>query len=399
MSSRLGSKVAFLAGSLGTLSVGSLLYLYGTDSRAAVHKYVSLPIIRKLYDGEESHELAIKLAKMGLFPVDRVKDDSVLSVKLFGKKVGNVVGLAAGFDKNAEVVDAMFNAGFGIVEVGSITPLPQEGNPRPRVFRLEEEQAVINRYGFNCKGSDFAAECLRQRFIQKDTEYKSGVRGKVLGINLGKNKISAESSNSDYVEGAIKFGDFADYLVINVSSPNTPNLRALQQKDTLRSLIHDVKKAIDHLQSKPAIVLKVAPDLNDQEIADISQVLLEEKVDGLIVSNTTVQRPGTIANQSGAKEAGGLSGSPLQELSLSALRKFYKNTSGKITIIGCGGISSGEDALDFILNGAFAIQLYTAMVYQGPGLVREIKDYLAEECNQRGVKNISELVGQNLKLK
>lgn len=274
------------------------------------------------------------------------------------------------------------------------------------MFRLEEQGAVINRYGFNSDGAELVLARIKARFnyifsssssVTSDT-LKSGVQAKLLGINVGKNKTSKAESNDDYVEGVKTLGAYADYLVVNISSPNTPGLRDLQRKEALETVVSDVVKARDEIEMenngmKPALLVKIAPDVSDQEMQDIAEVLVKHGVDGVIISNTTIQRPPSVQSLKNSNQKGGLSGRPLKPLALAAVRKFYTLTNGQVPIVGCGGISSGKDAMEFIEAGASAIQVYTALAYEGPGLVREIKDYLTEECHKRGVSNISQLVG------
>ena len=307
----------------------------------------------------------------------------------------NPVGLSAGFDKNAEVADAMLDAGFGFVEVGSITPQPQSGNPRPRLFRLSKDQAVINRFGFNNKGMAAAARNLA---------YRRGIG--LVGVNLGKNKTT-EDPIADYVLGAEKLAPFADYLVINVSSPNTPGLRALQSKDHLTDLIQATCESRDKAMQKhprapelaeirpaiPPLFVKIAPDLEEEDLIDIADIACKSNLDGVIISNTTVARPDSLKDQKQAGEMGGLSGKPLFEKSTAVLSGFYQQTEGKIPLIGVGGISSGRDAYAKIRAGASLVQLYSALVYQGPGLIPTLKRELSTCLLADGFRHIREAVG------
>ncbi|KAJ0056589.1 hypothetical protein NL108_010514, partial [Boleophthalmus pectinirostris] len=293
----------------------------------------------------------------------------------FGLKFKNPVGIAAGFDKHGEAVDGLYKMGFGFVEVGSITPKPQEGNPKPRVFRLTTDQAIINRYGFNSCGLIEAQQRLK---VREATQIEQTRVGHPLGINLGKNKLS-QDAGADYQEGVKALGPLADYLVVNVSSPNTPGLRNLQGKYELRHLLSMVLKERDALRGehKPPVLVKIAPDLSSQDKRDIADVVIELGVDGLMVSNTTVTRPDTLQAPERA-EVGGLSGQPLKELSTQTVREMYSLTKGKVPIIGIGGVASGQDALDKIRAGASLVQFYTALAYQGPPVVTKIKRELEQ---------------------
>ncbi|KAG0335425.1 Dihydroorotate dehydrogenase (quinone), mitochondrial [Podila humilis] len=344
---------------------------------------------------------------------------------IWGKTFSNPVGMAAGFDKHAEAIDGLFDLGFGYVEIGSVTPEPQPGNPQPRMFRLPEDKCVINRYGFNSEGHKQVETRLRQRI--KRFLYKHAREGhqetidklqnghssngslvdslstnrslrddRILAVNLGKNKASTPESVSDYVVGVERLGPYADVLVVNVSSPNTPGLRSLQRKDMLEDLLRQVISARDRLQSsyKPPLLVKIAPDLTDEELKDVSEAALASKVDGIIISNTTISRPPSLLNKDNVNEVGGLSGPVVKPLALHALRHVYKYTEGKIPLVGCGGIATGDDALDFARAGASMIQLYSSMAYEGPGVVRAIKDGIVKGLNG---KTWSEIVGQDSK--
>ncbi|RKP08042.1 mitochondrial Dihydroorotate dehydrogenase, partial [Thamnocephalis sphaerospora] len=363
--------------------------LYCSDTRAGAHKYVFTPLIRYFLDGEQAHRLAVESAKWGLVPRDWKEDDAVLGVNLWGKHVSNPVGLAAGFDKNAECIDGMLGFGFGSVEIGSVTPKPQPGNPKPRVFRLVEDEAVINRYGFNSQGHEEVLENLRARKRRHQAYGKidwnrSHQEGRLLGINLGKNKTSSEDSVDDFVLGVRQFGAHADYLVVNVSSPNTPGLRSMQRKDILVNLLRKVKNARDELpEPRPPLLVKIAPDLDDGELGDVAAVVHDCQLDGVIVANTTIGRPDTLQNPKIIRETGGLSGPPVRPRTLHCLREMYRLTGGTVPLIACGGVRTGSDALEYARAGASAIQLYTSMVYDGPGVVRRIKDDIVRELNGR----------------
>jgi dihydroorotate dehydrogenase len=332
-------------------------------------------------DAETAHGMAIRALRAGLVPADEATMPESLRIDLWGHTFSNPIGLAAGFDKNAEVPDAVLKLGFGFTEVGSITPLPQAGNPKPRLFRLPSDGAVVNRMGFNNDGLEAAKARLAAR-----------ARNGIVGVNLGKNKESP-SAVDDYLKGVAGLGSLADYLVVNVSSPNTPGLRALQGKQPLFELLAAVRAAVDALPgAKPPLLLKVAPDLTDEDKSDIAEVALETRIDGLIATNTTIERPASL--QSAAKaEAGGLSGRPLLAPSTAVLADFYKLTGGRLPLIGVGGVASGADAYAKIRAGASLVQLYTGLVYGGPGLVRRIKRDLAELLARDGFATVADAVG------
>ncbi|GAA4250844.1 quinone-dependent dihydroorotate dehydrogenase [Azospirillum formosense] len=320
-------------------------------------------------------------------PPVREKDDPILRTTVMGLDFANPVGLAAGFDKNAEVVDAMLRLGFGFVEAGSVTPRSQPGNPKPRLFRAPEQGAVINRMGFNNEGLEPFARRLERRLSGK-----SKAPG-LVGANLGKNKDTVEAAD-DYVLGVTRVAALADYLVVNVSSPNTPGLRALQGRDPLRTLLGRVLDARSacKLAKAPPVLLKIAPDLTDEDKADIAAVALESGIDGLIVSNTTIARPAEIPEPLRG-EAGGLSGKPLFAPSTAVLREMYGLTGGKLPLVGVGGIASGADAYAKIRAGASLVQLYSALVYAGPALVLAIRRDLAALLRRDGFASLSDAVG------
>ncbi|KAF9969363.1 Dihydroorotate dehydrogenase (quinone), mitochondrial [Actinomortierella ambigua] len=418
----MSKSVNFLLGT-GIVVGGVIGTAYFFDSRASIHKYVVMPAIHFLTDAEQAHKLAIKTLQLGLSPRDTQHDDPSLEVKLWGKTFSNPVGMAAGFDKHAEAIDGLFGLGFGYVEIGSVTPEPQPGNPQPRMFRLPEDKCVINRYGFNSEGHKAVETRLRQRikrFLYKhakeheqDTLEKLRESGeesivdklstnrslrddRLLAINLGKNKASSPESVDDYVVGVQRLGPYADVLVVNVSSPNTPGLRSLQRKGMLEDLLRKVISARDSLQGsyKPPLLVKIAPDLSDEELQDVSEAALSTKVDGIIISNTTISRPKTLINKTNVNEVGGLSGPAVKPLALRALRAVYKHTEGKIPLVGCGGIATGEDALEFGRAGASMVQLYSAMAYEGPGIVRSVKDGIVKGLNGR---KWADIVGEDTK--
>ncbi|XP_010642789.1 dihydroorotate dehydrogenase (quinone), mitochondrial isoform X1 [Fukomys damarensis] len=377
--------VAILGG--GGLLFGSYLTASGDE-----HFYAEylMPALQGLLDAESAHRLAVRLTSLGLLPRATFQDSDMLEVRVLGRKFRNPVGIAAGFDKHGEAVDGLFKLGFGFVEVGSVTPQPQDGNLRPRIFRLPEDQAVINRCGFNSQGLLAVERRLRAR-QQKQTRLTAD--GLLLGINLGKNKTSVDAA-ADYAEGIRVLGPLADYLVVNVSSPNTPGLRSLQGKTELRRLLTKVLQERDALRrvQKPAVLVKIAPDLTAQDKEDIACVVRELGIDGLIVTNTTVSRP---AGLRGAlrSEAGGLSGMPLRHLSTQTIREMYALTQGRIPIIGVGGVSSGQDALEKIRAGASLVQLYTALTYGGPPVVGRIKRELEALLKEQGFSRVTDAIG------
>ncbi|WP_420549000.1 quinone-dependent dihydroorotate dehydrogenase [Curvivirga sp.] len=343
----------------------------------------ALPFLRCL-DPEKAHNMTLAALKMGLGPKAFADEDGRLVTKVWDMYFPNPIGLSAGFDKNAEVADAMLETGLGFVEVGSITPKAQDGNPKPRIFRLPKDGGVINRLGFNNKGMQVAAKNLAHR-------HGNGI----VGVNLGKNKTT-EDAASDYAIGAEKLSPFADYLVINVSSPNTPGLRALQDKTELANLVAATLEARDKAMGekrKPPLLVKIAPDLNDDDLSDIASLALEMNIDGLIISNTTISRPDTLKDKKTAEETGGLSGKPLMELSTEVLADVYKRTDGKIPLIGVGGVASGQDAYLKIRAGASLVQLYSALVYHGPSLIPRIKRELSECLARDGFENVGQAVG------
>lgn len=334
----------------------------------------------QLIDPETAHRLAIRALRAGLVPRPRLADDAILRQLLWGLDFPNPVGLAAGFDKHGEVPDALLDLGFGFVEIGGVTPLPQPGNPRPRLFRLTEDGAVINRMGFNSEGLD----AVRSRLAARN-------RRGIVGVNLGKNKEQTDAA-ADYLAGALAFAPLADFLVVNVSSPNTPGLRALQSRAALEDLVGRVRSALAGLVSAPPLLLKVAPDLTGDDQRDIAEVAIAGALDGLIVSNTTLARPAGLQSRH-RQETGGLSGRPLFEPSTALLGAFYRLTGGRIPLVGVGGIASGRDAYRKIRAGASLVQLYSALVFHGPGLVADICRDLAALLRADGFAGVAQAVG------
>lgn len=339
-----------------------------------------MPIMRNVLDAEVSHKAALKVLRSGWGPKDTGIDDESLAIELWGHQLSNPIGLAAGFDKDGEAIDGLSDLGFGWVEVGSVTPKPQPGNPPPRVFRLPSDRAIINRYGFPSQGHTFlVSRLLSRRCANTDAP--------LLSVNLGKNKSSPVDSVVDFLTGIRTFAPLAPVLVINVSSPNTPGLRALQGRGMLQELLISATKERDDVAEstgkKVRLVLKIAPDLDEDAVRDLAEVVRATGVDGVIVSNTTISRPDTLLSPE-KSETGGLSGPPLKALSLRTLSLLRSQLPASIPIIGCGGISSGKDALDYAKAGATAIQLYTAFGYDGVGVVRRIKDEVVEELEKIG---------------
>ena len=334
-------------------------------------------------DPETAHNLAIKSLKLNLTPnlMDENKDDPMFKTKLFGKEIDNPIGMAAGFDKNAEVYNPLFKLGFGFVEVGTVTPLKQYGNPKPRVFRLVEDQALINRLGFNNLGAENVSNRIR-----------SNLNTGLLGINIGPNKDSNDRLN-DYLIGLRTFHDIADYITINISSPNTENLRSFHDEEKFDELMNSIQEEKVKLKSKIPIVVKISPDISEEQIELVSKILLDHKVSAVILSNTTSGNREKL-NDILKHQKGGLSGKPLEEEANKLISKFYKLLKGKIEIIGVGGVDSGESAYRKFLAGASYVQLYTGMVFQGPNIVGKIKKELKEILIADGIKNFREIIGK-----
>ena len=337
------------------------------------------PILRPLIfalDAERAHDLA--MAAMARMPGRAGRHDPALGVRVAGLDFPSPVGLAAGLDKDARAPDAFLGLGFGFVEVGTITPLPQPGNPKPRLFRLEEDQAIINRMGFNSGGQEPAYERLRQR---------AGRPG-IVGVNIGANKDAADRI-ADYAAGVARMAPVASYLTINISSPNTPGLRALQDEGALDALLEAAMAA--RPVGGPPIFLKVAPDLEPADVDAIARVAIDRGVDALIVSNTTISRPPLRSRH--AHETGGLSGAPLKDLAFRRLQDFRRATGGGLPLIAAGGIASGADAWARIKAGASLVQIYSALIYRGPSLARTIARDLARLMKGEGHKEIETAIG------
>ncbi len=343
----------------------------------------SLPLLR-WFDPEDAHRMAIQGLRL-LPPIRQKPDDSKLAVRAFGLNFPNPIGMAAGFDKSAEAPDALLRLGFGFVEIGSVTPKPQIGNPRPRLFRLERDEAVINRMGFNNDGAEVVLRRLAAR------AHHSGI----VGVNVGANKDLPDRV-ADYVKLIETFAPVASYFTVNVSSPNTPGLRNLQQSAQLDDLLAKVIDARERVRTNAGdlpVLLKIAPDLSLAELDDVVHIARSRRVDGMIVANTTLARPSTLREAGRAKEQGGLSGRPLFRLSTRMVAETYVRAEGAFPLIGVGGIDSGGAALTKIRAGASLIQLYSSLIYKGLGLVEDIKNDLASTLLRTGRDSLSEIVG------
>jgi len=338
------------------------------------------PLIFKL-DPELAHSLAIKALKTNLFVKQNIPEDLYLKSTLFGKEIKNPIGIAAGFDKDAEVYNSLFNLGFSFVEVGTVTPLKQYGNKKPRVFRLENDKALINRLGFNNSGSDVVSNRIK----------KNKPIG-ILGVNIGPN-WNSEDRVGDYLICFNKFHNLVDYITINISSPNTENLRDFHNLDELGNLLDKIFAEKKKLSSKIPIALKVSPDINNSIIKDISKILIEYKVDALIVSNTTDRNRDNLKDHQ-KYQKGGLSGNPLRDISNKLINLFFKNLNGQIKIIGVGGVDSGQSAYEKFLSGANFVQLYTGMVYRGPKIAIKINEELKIILKEKKIKNYSDIIGK-----
>jgi len=334
-------------------------------------------------DPELAHTLAIKALKFNYNPINNIPKDSSIKTMIFGKKIFNPIGIAAGFDKDAEVYNSLFRLGFGFVEVGTITPLKQYGNPKPRVFRLEEDEALINRLGFNNSGADIISSRI-----------KSNLPSGLFGINIGPNK-NTKNRVEDYLVCLRKFHALCDYLTINISSPNTENLRSFHNQNELDELLNAIQEEKQTLKSNTPIAVKISPDIDEINIEQIAVLLVKYNIDAIVISNTTDKNRENLKNVS-KLEKGGLSGKPLEKRSNILINRFYKILKDKITIIGVGGVDSGKSAYEKIINGASLIQLYTGMVYKGPNIVSKISNELIDILKNEGIKNISEAKGTKI---
>jgi len=345
--------------------------------------HATFPLLRSL-DPETAHRLTVLALKWGIHPRSVGGDDARLAVDVFGLRFPNPLGLAAGFDKNGEVPDAMLAIGLGFTEVGTVTPLAQAGNPRPRLFRLPGDHAVINRMGFNNDGHG----AVRARLVRRRD------RPGIVGVNIGANKDS-EDRIGDYVLGLKAFHALASYFVVNISSPNTPGLRALQQGGELEQLLHRIEEQRRQLETvarrRKPVLLKISPDLDDEQLNHVADTCLRSRVDGVIISNTTLDR--SLVMGLHAKEAGGLSGRPLFAKSTRMLARFRRLTYGRLPLVGVGGVGSAEEAYAKIRAGAHLVQLYTALAYEGPDLIARIKQGLVVLLERDGHATVADAVG------
>ena len=342
------------------------------------------PFLFKL-DPETTHDLAIKSLKFNYLPrkMFEVEDEQILNIELLGKNFPNPIGLAAGFDKSGEVYNSLLKFGFGFIEIGTVTPLKQFGNPKPRIFRLEDDSALINRLGFNNDG----IEIIKNRI---KSEKKKGV----LGINIGPNKNTKDQKN-DFCIGLKNFFDIADYITVNISSPNTEGLRDFHDQGKLEDLLLALNKIKSENKINIPLLLKISPDIKDNHISEIADTAIKNDISGIILTNTTNSNKDKLISDF-KKEEGGLSGEPLQQISTNMIKKFYKQLNGKIPIIGVGGVNSGKSAYEKIIAGASLLQLYTGLVYKGPSIVKNIKKELIQILKVEGLNNIKDAIGKNL---
>lgn len=350
--------------------------------------HLSRPFLHAL-PPETAHNLTVAFLSLGLHPTLDEQLDPSIATEVAGLKFSSPLGLAAGFDKNADCMKAMFKMGMGFTEAGTVTPEPQEGNERPRVFRNNHDRAVINRMGFPNKGADHFQKNI-VRFLRERED------GQILGINIGKNKDTSDPFE-DYVALIKRFGALADYIAVNVSSPNTPGLRDLQKVEFLEKLIEHIGQARDYYcsgQNKPPVFFKFAPDLDATHLKEIAHLCVDKQVDGVILTNTTLARPEHLP-ENFRKEAGGLSGAPVYRLSTEVIRQFYRHTKGQVPIIGAGGILSVEDAYAKIKAGASLVQVYSGLVFKGPELIERINERLPDLLTVDGYKTLKEAVGQD----
>ena len=342
------------------------------------------PFLFKL-DPETTHDLAIKSLKFNYLPrkMFEVEDEQILNIELLGKNFPNPIGLAAGFDKSGEVYNSLLKFGFGFIEIGTVTPLKQFGNPKPRIFRLEDDSALINRLGFNNDG----IEIIKNRI---KSEKKKGV----VGINIGPNKNTKDQKN-DFCIGLKNFFDIADYITVNISSPNTEGLRDFHDQEKLEDLLLALNKIKSENKINIPLLLKISPDIKDNHISEIADTAIKNDISGIILTNTTNSNKDKLISDF-KKEEGGLSGEPLQQISTNMIKKFYKQLNGKIPIIGVGGVNSGKSAYEKIIAGASLLQLYTGLVYKGPSIVKNIKKELIQILKVEGLDNIKDAIGKNL---
>jgi len=336
-------------------------------------------------DPEVAHDIAIKSLKFNFLPdkVFKVEDEEMLNIKLFGKNFPNPIGLAAGFDKSAEAYNSLLKLGFGFIEVGTVTPLKQFGNPKPRVFRLEDDYALINRLGFNNDGM----EIVKNRII---SEKKKGI----LGINIGPNK-STKNQKNDFCLCLESFLNIADYITINISSPNTEGLRDFHEQEKLKNLLFTLNKIKKNKKINIPLLLKISPDIKNNDISEIVDTAVKNDIAAIILTNTSSTNRDKLISKS-KNEKGGLSGEPIQQISTDMIKIFYKYLNGKIPIVGVGGVNSGKSAYEKIIAGASLLQLYTGFVYKGPSIVKDIKKELIEILKNEGIKNIQDAVGTSI---
>jgi len=336
-------------------------------------------------DPETAHDLAIKSLKYNPFPskMFEVEDEQMLNIELLGKIFPNPIGLAAGFDKSAEAYNSLLKLGFGFVEVGTVTPLMQFGNPKPRIFRLEDDQALINRLGFNNDG----IETIKARI-------KSNRKKGILGVNIGPNKETKDQKN-DFCLGLKNFFDIADYITVNISSPNTEGLRDFHDQKRLVDLIVTLNKIKKDKGTDIPLFLKISPDINDSYISEIAEAAIKNNISAIILTNTTNGNRDNLKSEF-KKEKGGLSGDPLHQISTNMIKKFYKELNSKIPIIGVGGVNSGKSAYEKIIAGASLLQLYTAFVYRGPSAAKDIKKELIQILKAEGIKSIKDVIGKDV---
>ena len=334
-------------------------------------------------DPETAHNLAIKSLKFNYLPskIFEVENEQMLNIKLLGKSFSNPIGLAAGFDKSAEVYNSLLKFGFGFIEIGTVTPLKQFGNPKPRIFRLDDDGALINRLGFNNDG----IEIIKNRI---KSEKKKGV----VGINIGPNKNTKDQKN-DFCLGLKNFFDIADYITVNISSPNTEGLRDFHDQEKLKDLLLSLNKIKKNNKTNIPLLLKISPDIKDNHISEIVEAATKNDISAIILTNTTNSNRDYLVSEA-KKEEGGLSGEPMQQISTNIIKKFYKQLNGKIPIIGVGGVNSGKSAYEKIIAGASLLQLYTGFIYRGPSTAKDIKKELIQILKAEGLNNIKEAIGK-----
>ena len=335
-------------------------------------------------DPETAHDLAIQSLKVNILPKSffKVEGEELLEIKLFNKLLPNPIGLAAGFDKSAEVYNSLFKFGFGFIEVGTITPKKQLGNPKPRIFRLEKDKALINRLGFNNHGSEIVSNRI-----------SNNLPDGILGINIGPNKETI-NKEEDYFKCMEKLSIYSDYITINISSPNTEGLRNFHNQKEMEKLLTGINKIKKEKKINQPVAIKLSPDINEEDISSIIELIKKYNIQCIIISNTTDSNREKLSDIK-KNEVGGLSGEPLRKISTSLIKKFYKETNGKIEIIGVGGVDSGQSVFEKITAGANAVQLYTGMVYKGPGIIKDIKKELISILKKENLKNISQAIGIN----